>query len=63
MQDVQLYSHILGLSEPWRVKSVRLIPEASEIEVEVECTQKVWACGQCPRARREEGAYPPSGLR
>ena len=55
MQDIQLYSHILGLSEPWRVKSVRLIPEASEIEVEVECTQKVWACGKCQERTHVQG--------
>ena len=55
MQDIQLYSHILGLSEPWRVKSVRLIPEASEIEVEVECTQKVWACGKCQERTHIQG--------
>jgi transposase len=47
MQDVQLYHQILGLSEPWRVKSVRLNREAGEVEIEVECTERVWGCPEC----------------
>ena len=47
MQDIQLYQQILGLSEPWRVKSVRLNHQAREVEVEVECTETVWGCPEC----------------
>jgi transposase len=47
MQDFQLYEQILGLSAPWRVKAVKLLKGAEEVEVEVECTQKIWACPSC----------------
>jgi transposase len=49
MQDFQLYQQILGLVEPWRVKGVRLRREASEVEVQVECVEQVWACPDCSR--------------
>ena len=47
MQDVQLYQQILGLSEPWWVKSVTLDRGSREVRVEVECSEKVWGCGEC----------------
>lgn len=47
MQDFQLYEQILGLSAPWRVKAVKLLRGTQEVEVEVECTEKVWACPRC----------------
>lgn len=45
MQDIQLYQQIVDLTNPWRVKSVTLDRGSSEVRVEVECTEKVWACG------------------
>jgi transposase len=47
MQDYQLYEQILGLRAPWRVKAVKLLRPAQEIEIEVECTEQVWGCPQC----------------
>ncbi len=35
MKDIQLYQQILGVEVPWQVESVRLKPEAQEIEVRV----------------------------
>jgi transposase len=47
MQDFQLYEQILGPSAPWRVKAVNLLRGVEEVEVEVECTEKDWACPEC----------------
>lgn len=44
MQDVALYQQILGLTEPWKVKSVGLQVKECEVVVQVECTHKDWAC-------------------
>lgn len=37
MQDKEFFSRVLGLSEPWRVKEVRLDVEAKRVDVELEC--------------------------
>jgi transposase len=37
MQDKEVFSRVLGLVEPWRVKEVRLDLEAGRVNVEVEC--------------------------
>ena len=47
MQDFQLYQQILGLAEPWRVKAVTLRRAVAEVEIQVECTERVWGCPQC----------------
>lgn len=49
MQDFQLYQQILGIEEPWRVKRVTLDKSASEVEVEVECTETIWGCPVCQK--------------
>lgn len=47
MDDVGLYQQILGLAEPWQVKRVSLNREARNVEIQVECTETVWACPEC----------------
>ncbi len=47
MQDVQMYQQILGLSVPWRVSGVKLDKVAGEIQIEIECTERVWGCPEC----------------
>ncbi|MBF8285965.1 MAG: ISL3 family transposase [Anaerolineales bacterium] len=47
MKDFELYQQILGLVAPWQVQQVTLQREAGEVEVEVECTETVWACPRC----------------
>jgi transposase len=49
MNDYQLYQQILGLTEPWAVKSVTLRPKEHEVEVEVTCTETHWGCPLCNR--------------
>ena len=44
MEDIALYQQILGFKEPWRVKTVQLQRKEGEILVQVECTEKDWAC-------------------
>ena len=44
MQDIALYQRILGFSEPWKVKAVELRTKEGEVLVQVECTEKAWAC-------------------
>ena len=47
MKDVQLYEQILGLAAPWYVESVKLKPEAREIEVRVSYRETLWGCPTC----------------
>jgi len=47
MKDLQLYQQILGLTEPWRVESVKLNVAEKEVEVWVRCTETLWGCPQC----------------
>ena len=47
MQDFELYQQILGLTGPWRVKSVALKREQKRVDVEVVCTETVWGCPEC----------------
>jgi len=47
VQDFQLYQQILGLTKPWQVKQVTLERKSSELRIEVECTERVWACPDC----------------
>jgi transposase len=49
MQDVELYGQILGLVEPWAVKTVTLKAKEQEVEVEVVCTETIWGCPQCQK--------------
>ena len=35
------------MTEPWQVKKVTLKRSESQVEVEVECTESVWACAKC----------------
>ncbi len=47
MKDTQLYEALLGIESPWKVSEVQMDMKAGEIEVEVTCSQKVWACPEC----------------
>jgi transposase len=47
MKDFQLYQQLLGLSEPWRVESVKLNVAEEEVEVRVRCTETLWGCPHC----------------
>ncbi len=47
MNDTKLYEQILGLQAPWSVQKVTLKREDGEIEIEVTCAEKVWACPEC----------------
>lgn len=55
VQDTQLYQQILGLIEPWQVRRVTLKPLDGRIEVEVECTETVWACPTCGQRMHGHG--------
>ena len=35
------------MAEPWRVKAVTLRRAVAEVEIQVECTERVWGCPQC----------------
>src|ERR1035441_6984365 len=43
MNGKELFSHAIGVRPPWEVKEVRMDMKAQRVEVEVECTQTVWA--------------------
>lgn len=46
MQDVEFFEKVLGVVEPWEVKSVKMDLECKRVEVEVACRGKtVWAEG------------------
>jgi transposase IS204/IS1001/IS1096/IS1165 family protein len=43
MKDQDIFTQALGVQPPWVIKDVRMDLEAQRVEVEVECTQTVWA--------------------
>lgn len=43
MNEKDLFTHAIGVEQPWKIKAVRLDMEAQRVEVEVECEQTVWA--------------------
>jgi hypothetical protein len=43
MNDKDLFTQALGVPSPWKVKEVRMDVAAQRVEVEIECTQTVWA--------------------
>lgn len=47
MKDIQLYQQILGLTGPWQVQALALKREDQVIEVQIECTDSLWACPAC----------------
>ncbi len=47
MKDTKLYEQILGINDPWYVKSVTLKASEGTIEVEVECRETLWGCPEC----------------
>ena len=50
MQDTDLYSHILGLEEPWFVGNVELNVEAQRVDIWVEHGSGIrWPCPTCER--------------
>lgn len=51
MRDKDLYSQILGIQSPWRVKEVELQPEVAEVRVQVEQEEGIQlTCPQCGAA-------------
>jgi transposase len=51
MDDKQLYTQLLGVTQPWRVDRVELSVENQEVLVYVECrsSSAVFACPECHR--------------
>jgi transposase len=43
MRDVDFFQKALGLSEPWKVKVVRMDLAGRKVEIDIECTKQVWA--------------------
>jgi len=43
MDEKDLFTQALGVQAPWEIKEVRMDLEAGRVEVEVECSQTVWA--------------------
>jgi hypothetical protein len=43
MNEKDLFTQALGVQAPWEIKEVRMDLEAQRVEVEVECSQTVWA--------------------
>jgi len=43
MNEKDLFTQALGVQAPWEINEVRLDVEQRRVEVEVECTQTVWA--------------------
>jgi transposase len=43
MKDVDFFQKALDLTEPWKVKAVRMDLAALKVEIEIECTKQVWA--------------------
>lgn len=51
MQDTTLYQQILGLSDPWFVREVRLDVEKGQVDIEVEHRPDArWTCPVCGQA-------------
>jgi len=46
MQDIEVFSKLLGLEEPWRVKEVRMDMECQRVTVVVDCGQGPWKDSQ-----------------
>lgn len=50
MRDIELYQRILGLAEPWSVKSVDVHLDEGQVEIQVEHLGGVkWKCPHCER--------------
>ncbi len=50
MQDTELYSALLGLRHPWRVREVKLDLATDRVDVWVEeVAEAVWNCPQCKK--------------
>ena len=47
MQDTELYTHLLGVSSPWRVDRVELKVAESSVDVFVEQTERELPCPTC----------------
>lgn len=47
MRDTQLYTRLLDLSPPWRVKDVDLRLDLGEVVVRVEAAPQIWGCPEC----------------
>jgi transposase len=50
MRDIELYQRILGLEEPWSVKSVELNIDEGRVDIHVDHPQGMkWKCPDCER--------------
>jgi transposase len=61
MKDFQLYQHLLGLEEPWRVVSVTLKRPEREVEVRVECAETLGGCPECQQRMHVHGGEERRG--
>jgi len=43
MNENDLFTQAIGVQAPWKIKEVRMDVEARRVEVELECSQTVWA--------------------
>jgi len=43
MKDIDFFQKALELSEPWKVKAVRMDIAGRKVEIDIECTKQVWA--------------------
>ena len=43
MKDVDFFQKALELTEPWKVKAVRMDLAGRKVEIDIECTKQVWA--------------------
>lgn len=58
MQDTELYTHLLGVSSPWRVDRVELKVAESSVDVFVEQTERELPCPTCGVASPVYGQTP-----
>jgi transposase len=55
MQDVEFFQKALELREPWKVKAVKMDLAGRKVEIEIECSQQVWADPQSEQRAHVHG--------
>lgn len=58
MQDTALYEGVLGLTPPWFVEKVSLLPAESRVEVHVGTKSHAWECPVCGGPASRHDAVP-----
>ena len=56
MNGAKLNEQTLGLEAPWSVRKMTLRRKAGEIEIEVTCAEKIWACPECGQRMHGHGS-------